>query len=340
MLSSTFTTLREVAFDFEHAAPQPSNESLLLSEFERQLKRAVLQTLAYFDVFNFALTDWEVYKYLYIEGLANKKVSYFQTREILAQMPEAKYQDGFYNLTGQSELAPLRKERQIIAREKYKRARLVAMLFSVLPFTKMVAVCNSLAYDNARVESDIDFFIIAKTGKTWTVRFLTTLILKILRLRPTAETKQNKICVNFIIGEGALNLQPLLIADDVYFKYWLKQLVPLYNQGDIFAEFVQANDFVNESVNNAVPALGCNQRKIEPGPMFKFIKNIFEMICDGNWAENFCQKIQLKMMPLNLKAQAGKGTAVVMTDDVLKFHEQDRREEYFNNWQDKLKGLK
>ncbi|PIT94177.1 hypothetical protein COU00_00300 [Candidatus Falkowbacteria bacterium CG10_big_fil_rev_8_21_14_0_10_43_11] len=324
MLSSTFTTLREVAFDFEH--------DILWLKPKRQLEQAVLQTLAYFDVFNFPLTDWEIYKYLWVDNLADKKISYFQAREVLAHLPAVECQDGFYFLAGQSALISLRKQRQIIAREKYQRARRVAVLFSVWPFIKMIAVCNSLAYDNARAESDIDFFIIAKTGKTWTVRFLTTLILKILRLRPTKKTKQDKICVNFIISEGALNLEPLLIAGDVYFKYWLKQLVPLYNQGDIFQKFIQANDFIGNSINSAVPALCRNQRKVEHGPLFKFIKIILEIISGGSWTENLGKKIQLKMMPLNLKMQADKGTAVVMTDDVLKFHEQDRRAEYRDLW--------
>ena len=332
MLSSTFTTLREVAFDFGHAAPQPSIERLLLSEFEQQRKQAILQTLAYFDVFNFALTDWEIYKYLWVENLADKNVSYFQVREILINLPQAEYKDGFYFFTGREELAPLRKERQIIAREKYKRARRVAKLFSVLPFIKMIAVCNSLAYDNARAESDIDFFIISQKGKVWTARFFTTLILKFLRLRPTAETKQNKICVNFIIGEDALSLQSLLVEDDIYFKYWLRQLVPLYNQGDSFQKFIQENDFVAQSINNAAPLLFFNQREIKLKQAAEFFKLILEKVCGGAWFENFYKQIQLKMMPVSLKAQAGKGTAVVMNDSILKFHEQDRREEYRDSW--------
>ncbi|MFA6551627.1 MAG: hypothetical protein WCV41_03825 [Patescibacteria group bacterium] len=329
MLSSTLTTLQDVAFDFKYADQHSVNE-----DQRQKLPPAILQTLAYFDVFNFALTDWEIYKYLWVENLADKNVSYFQVREILINLPQAAYKDGFYFLAGREELVPLRKERQIIAREKYKRARRVAIFFSLLPFIKMIAVCNSLAYDNARAESDIDFFIISQKGKVWTTRFFTTLILKFLRLRPTNKTKQNKICVNFIITKDALSLQPLLVENDIYFKYWLRQLVPLYNQGDIFQKFIQENDFVARAINNSAPLLFFNQRKIELGRAAEFLKLILEKICSGVWFENFYKQIQLKMMPVNLKAQAGKGTAVVMNDCILKFHEQDRRQEYRDLWKD------
>ncbi|MEK7067983.1 MAG: hypothetical protein AAB956_03225 [Patescibacteria group bacterium] len=328
MLSSTLTTLQEVAFDFKHDNfPTKSIATL---------PQAILKTLAYFDIFNFPLTAWEIYKYLWVEDLADKSVSYLAVRQALNELANVNYQDGFYFLNGQSELVRLRQQRQIIARAKYRRARWVVALFSVLPFTKMIAVCNSLAYDNARAESDIDFFIIAQAGKVWTARFLTTLALKFLRLRPTAITKQNKICVNFIIGADALNLQLLMIAGDIYFKYWLKQLVPLYNQGGILEKFIKANDFIGDYINNPVPALFCHKRKIGQGPTLKFIKLILEIINGGSWVERLCKNIQLKVMPRSLREQAGKGTAVVMSDSVLKFHSNDRREEYRQKWQEHI----
>ena len=40
-----------------------------------------------------------------------------------------------------------------------------------VPFIKMVAVCNTLGYDNAAKDSDIDLFIIAKRGRLFIVRF-------------------------------------------------------------------------------------------------------------------------------------------------------------------------
>jgi len=331
MLSSTLITLQEVAFDFERDLPWLKPKP--------RLQQAIVKTLAYFDVFNFPLTDWEIYKYLYAEELIDKKISYFQVRETLAHLPAVEFKDGFYFLAGQSELAVLRKSRQLIAREKYQRARRVAKLFSVLPFIKMVAVCNSLAYDNTRLESDIDFFIITRANKVWTTRFYSTLLLKIFHLRPKVTNKRDKVCVNFIIGENALNLQPLMIADDIYFKYWIKQLVPLYNQGGIFRKFVKINDYLSQSINSAAPPFFYNKRKINEGTMSKFVKFILEIINSGKWVENFCRRIQLKIMPLTLKTQAGKGTAVVINNSVLKFHEQDRRREYRDLWNNKIVKL-
>ena len=45
-----------------------------------------------------------------------------------------------------------------------------------VPFIKMVAVCNTLGYDNAAKDSDIDLFIIAKRGRLFIVRFYSSTV--------------------------------------------------------------------------------------------------------------------------------------------------------------------
>lgn len=192
MLVSTLTTLREIKFDF--SASQDDD-----------IRRAVIKTLAYFDLFDYPLTDWEIYKYLWVKDLEVKGVNYIDVKRILDNgLPDIQRKEGFYFLDGRKHLVSLRKQRQNIANKKYKKVRWAMKILSAMPFVRMLAVCNSLAYDNARDESDIDLFIITAKNKIWTSRFYANLLLRVFNLRPKKDDKKDKICLNFFISDANL----------------------------------------------------------------------------------------------------------------------------------------
>ena len=84
----------------------------------------------------------------------------------------------YYVLNGRDKLVDIRKARKFIAEKFWGRTRQYGQYIVKVPFVKMVAVCNSLAYDNATEQSDIDLFIVIEKGRMWIARFLITLILQ------------------------------------------------------------------------------------------------------------------------------------------------------------------
>jgi len=323
MLTSTFSSLREIHTDFNY-------------ESDSGVSDAVYKTIAFFDIFDYPLTAWEVYKYLWKEELS-RDISFLQLQNILDSHDSVDCLEGFYFLRGREDLVFLRKERYNIAARKYQRAGLAANILSLMPYVKMIAVSNSLSYDNARDNSDIDLFIIARQDKIWTARFFTTAFLTIFRLRPTEKSKKNAICLNFFISENALNVRNLRIEDDVYFIYWLKLLKPLYDDGRVFKDFCDANGWVNNYINSYDVCRTNLKRRIRHVSFFGYFKFIFEKILNVNFVENFLRKFQMNKLPSRIKEKANISSEVVVNDSMLKFHYQDKREKFRDEWRDRIK---
>jgi len=339
MLASTFASLREITFDLNHELKRDfiSDPS---SNLNSELEPAIKKTLAFFDIFDYPLTDWEIYKYLWTKDSAQKSVHYGEIKNILNSAPVGiQQEEGFYFLSGRSELVALRKQRQIIARKKYKRALRVIKILSIFPFIKMIAVCNTLAYDNVRDDSDIDLFIVTAKNKIWTARFYAILFLKIFHLRPTKKSKKDKICLNFFVSEGGLNLQPLTIENDVYFTYWLKQMAPVYDD-KVFNKLTKENVGIIQNINNSSPVGFFNKRKTTHNIFKEGFKSALEVFNSWVWLEKLLKWAQIKIMPQSMKIKSSeKETGVVINDQVLKFHVDDRREKYCDLWKRKISKL-
>jgi hypothetical protein len=292
------------------------------------LKEAIRKTLAFYGIFEFPLTPLEILKNLEISvDLAGVMAT---LRELEAEGKILK-KDGYFFLPQEKDLAVQRKARFLISFTKLRRAKRLAKLFSFFPFVKFAGACNSLGYWNARPESDIDFFIIAKSGRIWTARFLTTLFLKIFGLRPAARETADKFCLSFYAADDALDISPAALPDgDPYFYRWFNWITPLYDDG-VWRGFVSANGWIKNHLPNFFPQ---DAIKASGQPFFKKAAEKLFFI-----PENFFRKIQLSAMPDELKSATGRGDgSVIMSDRMLKFHLLDRRKEYKENYESRIKN--
>ena len=208
-----------------------------------------------------------------------------------------------------------------IAQLKYKRAVKIAKFLRYVPGIKMIAVCNSLSYNRALANSDIDLFIITVKGRIWTSRFFSLLMLTVLRLRPPGK---DKICLSFFIAENNLDLEPYKICvQDRYLTFWIKQLKPLYIEDNLYKRFVREN--------NGVYYIPNYKRRIKR-LIIKPLINILVTSLD----EKIYKYIQIRIMPSVIKKMAcAWDTRVIISDRILKFHVNDRRLDFQNKM---LKG--
>lgn len=172
-----------------------------------------------------------------------------------------------------------------------------------------VAVCNSHAMGEAHENSDIDLFIMAPSGKIWTARFLATLFASVLGIRRRnthglekwtpayIRRTKNKLCLSFFITEDAMNFETIrLQPHDPYLDRWIETLVPIIDKKAIFAQFQ------SQTTRNVTPQ------------KWWFLERIIRHF----W------------LPKTLKTyeKLGKPWWVVISDIMLKFHDQDKRKEY------------
>ncbi len=315
-----------------------------------ELEKAILATLAYFDIFDYPLTLMEIFRYLYQPSAVNYQSpdTFLDLQQVLHSNQNLKeaisQKNGFYFLKGREDLIKKRKERHDIAQPKWKIAQKAAKYLQLVPFIKMMTVCNTLAYDNAEEKSDIDFFIVVKSGRMWTARFIATLLMQFLGLRRYNRKIKDRICLSFYVTEDNLDLSNMAIQDDIYLRYWITQVVPLYVRDDMDVEFAKANKWTKNYLPNFVLYQAGQKRKVLDNRFFIAVRTIREKMLRGRLGdaiEGWLRKIQRSKMDKNTRSLAQKsGTEVIISDKMLKFHEIDRREEFRKKFSEKLDEYK
>lgn len=299
-------------------------ESQIKSDID--LKKAIIRLIAFFDMFDYPLTAFEIWTELDKKWPYNSVVGFLEPEikkstdfpanlnNVLAR------KNGFYFFSGREEIVETRQKRHNYGARKIKIARRFAQVFSLLPFVKMVALANSLGQHNLRDGSDIDFFIISAAKRVWLTRLYCTGLAKLANRRPSAKDKRDKICLSFYIGDDHLCLDDLrLKGEDPYFDYWRRALVLLYNKNKTYKRFREANGLTEYSDAGVKKSSTLNQ----------FFKGL----------EKIAKAFQLRIMPLSLKSLAGDSDGVVINDSIIKLYRGDRRREYAEKYGNKVNEI-
>jgi predicted nucleotidyltransferase len=241
------------------------------------------------------------------------------------------------------------------------RHRLVIRLLGIFPQILLVALCNSRAMGEADENSDIDLFIIAKKGNLWTARFFTTIITLIfgLRRRNThglekwtpeyIKRTKDRFCLSFFITEEAMNLDSIrLQPDDPYLDRWIATLIPIVNKRGFFERFMEVNGFLdfviqvnilreastiiqknNDSIIRLDSVLDIPFRDISH---FSLTQSMEKLARNDGSTSFFESLIRRMWLPKTLRSyqKLGKPWWVVISDTMLKFHDQDVRREYID----------
>ncbi len=304
------------------------------------LKNNILNTIKYFDIFAYPLTSWECYHWLYGKSETVELKEFVRQLDEVVVSNELMKLDGFYFLPGKEKNIETRQRRYLLAQLKYNIAVRAVKIIRALPYIKYIAVCNSLAYNNASEGSDIDLFVIAEAGKLWRARFVAATLMQLLRWRPTEKVSKDKICLSFLIADNGLDIEAMAIENDIYLKYWLIQLVPLYDPSNLQEKLMAANDkWLRKDLPNYLVYKTNDFRIVKDGIFSRIIKFILELILRPKFIESLLRRFQFAILSNDLKTIANKDTRVVMNDKILKFHVLDRREQYRDKYLERIKDV-
>jgi len=307
-----------------------------------RLEKSILETLAYFDVFDYPLTVEELHRWLWKPGASVHFVGFL---EQLEQVKHIEHRDSFYFLPGRADIVEIRQRAVPVIEEKYTIARRAVKKLRWIPFCRSVFLCNTVASSHATPESDIDVFIVVKSGRIWIARFFIILTLALFRLRITKETSANKICLSFYTTDTHLDLSDVVIDDeDIYMAYWIDQLVPVYDPDNLRQRIIEENVWAKKYIQNAFqPHETLHRLRVDDMWLQKIKKKSSEWVLSGSvgsFFEKMLKKRQLKTLQANFGSQINdESTHVVVDDTMLKFHDNDRREYFRSEWKRGLEKL-
>ncbi len=189
-----------------------------------------------------------------------------------------------------------------------------------ISWVHMIGICNSISMNAAKETSDIDLFIVTSPDRLWYVRIMTTLYFHIRGLRKTDKKHAWKFCLSFFCTTEGMNFWDFALENDIYLYYWILAMKPMVNNNRCYQSFVEANkswaDYMQQRNTFAK-----HQRDIPYTWKVKWEKSKILDITD-----TILKKI---FLPKTLKSYAKLWYpfGVIISDNMLKFHDQDRRKQ-------------
>jgi hypothetical protein len=208
---------------------------------DETLDSAILRTVLYADVFDFALTVSELHRFL----MHHAAVPLTEIEHALDTSPAldaALIRSGdLVALQTRDSLFAVRHERETIAAQLWPLARRYAAALAILPFVRMVALTGALAMRNpVSTDDDLDYLIVTRPGRVWLARLATVVLVRAVRLTGTV------ICPNFVLAEDALAQN----RRDVYIAHEVAQAVPFFG-GALYDRLRAENRWADAHLPNA-----------------------------------------------------------------------------------------
>ncbi len=288
---------------------------------------AMLNTIIYADLFDYPLTEKEVWKRL----IRYPGISQLQIHKILPKIKSIQEKNDFYFLKRREKIVEIRQRRKKYSEEKLKIAQKAVGFLKYIPTIKLIGISGALAINNADKNDDIDFFIISSVDSLWTTRFFVVMILDLLRLRRRKGEKniKDKICLNMFVDEKHLAIPKE--ERDLFSAHEVVQLKPLYDRGGFYNKFLKANDWVKDYLPNAFEE---NTRMSEYKKINKVNRGGFDILrlhCFDNLSilEKICKFSQLWYLKKHR-------TKEVIKDGFVRFHPHDARKWILEKYSSKI----
>lgn len=288
-----------------------------------KVQQDILRAIAFFEVFEFAPTQFELQNWLE-QNWKWKEVE--KGLQGLVEKGVLEVKDSVIARAGRGEeSAEERRKRAVHGIRKNIKARsYIRRIASWVPGVRGVAICNTrLPFLHAKNESDIDLLVISRTGMIWITRLLLVGIVKVLHRRP-GEVMRDAFDHSMFISERALNMKSIADINSKYVAAWVKSIEPVYGER-VWQGFEQENQWVTQyfAAYNITQRIG--RWRIESSVGRRLAQNVGAILSP---LERAARALQKHMFTDIVRRQVNKGTAVITNNDMLKFHTGDKREEY------------
>ena len=268
---------------------------VLNNMFNGELERAVLEALAYSDVFDYPLRLKELHRYLPVRADIEQLSSVLQ-----ALSGRVGKKNDFYFLAGREAIVDMRAQREARSHALLPHAMKYGRVLGTLPFVRMVALTGSLAVMNISKTADFDYMLVTVPGHVWTARAFALLFNRVTRLFGYT------LCPNLILSETALEWS----QRDLYSARELCQMI-LIKGDEVNSRMLKANPWIKLFLPNSY---GLSRAQQETDTTTRF-QSIMESLLSGKVGEHF-EKWEMNRKIARFQKQAGFGEETVFNTEI------------------------
>jgi predicted nucleotidyltransferase len=202
------------------------------------LRKSILRTLAYYDIFSYPLTAEEIYL-----NLGDNHTNVAQVTKELATLTEESivFSKGrFYLLKDEADYISRREKGNQLAEKKLKTARRVSSFISRFPFIRGILLSGSISKGFMEEDSDIDYFVITHPNRVWFSRLMLMLFKKTVLLN-----SKKIFCVNYFVDAENLEIK----EKNIFTATELVTLLPTFGRG-IYEDLFKYNSWTKKYYPN------------------------------------------------------------------------------------------
>ena len=299
------------------------------------LGKNIVATVTYYDVMDFPVTAFEIWKHLLIHDRENavEPVSLAEVWKMLHTEPLAgriSEYHGFYCLPGRETLVALRIQKEKLSVKKLQGMRRLARILQYVPYVRMIGATGSLAMKHGGNGSDWDMFVVLRSGRIWMGRTILTLFLHLIGKRRHGKKVSNRACLNYFVTDDNLEIG----TKDLYSAHEYRFLIPLLSF-PLFQIFELKNRWIRRYQPNFSTTLLASQWLVQETRLAKGTRNFLERCMETFDLEEWLGSWQKKKIERNPKTHL-EGSLIEATNRALVFLPRPRGPMVFQKFKERL----
>lgn len=301
------------------------------------LGKNIVGTVTYYDVMDFPLTAFEIWKHLLehdrehpalTQAVALGDVwSVLHSEQLTGKIAE---RDGLYFLRGREALVSERIQREKLSVRKLKNMRRLVRWLAYLPYLRMIGATGSLSMKHGVRGSDWDMFVVLRSGKIWIGRTILTLFLHAIGKRRHGKKISNRACLNYFVTDSHLEIA----TKDLFSAHEYRFLIPMLSF-PLFQIFELKNRWIRDYKPNFSSTLLPSLWMVSETARVKKVKKFLERWCDGVNLEAWLRSWQKKRIEHNPKTHL-EGSLIEASDQTLVFLPSPRGPRVFQAFKERL----
>lgn len=245
-----------------------------------RLSKDILDTVTYYDVFDYPLSVFEIWKHLLTLQEEEVRPSTYGEVYVAVRAEVSRgtlvWERGFVFLSGRQGLVTERIRREKLSAAKLRRMQRLALLLRCVPYVRFAGATGSLSLKYGDLESDWDLFVVLRAGKIWTGRVILTGILFMLGKWRHGKKIRNRACLNYFVTDESLEIG----TQDLFSAHEYRFMIPLFAY-TLFQKFELKNRWMarfkpNFSLSEIRP-FWCQERTLTALRVQRWLERIIDL---------------------------------------------------------------